>query len=120
LPLGCYFFLDKKVTKKSRQKKASTRPAGSYAFSVLCTLQRLNRHSRHTPGPLFCHAFTRFCFGIYFDVIAFIVFPVSRTVSGEIGQNNGGLVWWQGHSNTCRSGGIAGTISGARFCRPSF
>ncbi|MGZ3971154.1 MAG: hypothetical protein ACXVJM_15145 [Mucilaginibacter sp.] len=55
-----YFWLDPKVTKKSRQKKASARPAGSYAFSVLRTLQRLNRHSRHTPGPLFCQAFTRF------------------------------------------------------------
>jgi hypothetical protein len=42
-----YFSLDRKVTKRSRQKKASTRSAGSYAFSVLRTLQRLNRHSRH-------------------------------------------------------------------------
>ncbi|WP_295794750.1 hypothetical protein [Mucilaginibacter sp.] len=37
---GCYFFLDKKVTKKSRQKKASA-------------LQG------RLPGPLFCQAFTR-------------------------------------------------------------
>jgi hypothetical protein len=47
---GCYFFLDKKVTKKSRQKKASTLPAGSYAFFVLRTLQKLNRHSRLPAG----------------------------------------------------------------------
>jgi hypothetical protein len=46
----------------SRQKNASASPAGSYAFSVLRTLQKLNRHSRHTPGPLFCQAFTRFCY----------------------------------------------------------
>jgi len=26
---GCYFLLDQKVTKKSRQKKASARPAAS-------------------------------------------------------------------------------------------
>ena len=56
---GCYFWLDPKVTKRSRQKKASTLPAGSYAFSALRALQRLNRHSRHTPGPLFCQAFAR-------------------------------------------------------------
>ena len=41
---------------RSRQKKASGRPAGSYAFFVLRTLQKLNRHSRHTPDPLFCQA----------------------------------------------------------------
>jgi len=47
----------------SRQKKASARPAGSYAFSVLRTLQKLTRHSCHTPGALFCQAFTRFYLG---------------------------------------------------------
>jgi hypothetical protein len=50
MPLGCYFVLIQS-NQKSRQKKASTRPAGSYAFSVLRTLQRLNRHSRQLLGP---------------------------------------------------------------------
>jgi hypothetical protein len=49
---------------RSRQKKASARPAGSYAFFVLRTLQKLNRHSRYPPGPLFCQAFARFRLGI--------------------------------------------------------
>jgi hypothetical protein len=40
------------LVNKSRQKKASASPAVSYAFSVFRTLQKLKRHSRHT--PLFC------------------------------------------------------------------
>ena len=52
LPLGCYFLLIES-NQRSRQKKPSTLPAGSYAFFALRALQRLNRHSRHRwPGFL--------------------------------------------------------------------
>ena len=60
---GPSYFPLMESNQRSRQKKASARPAGSYAFVVLRTSQKLNRHSRHTPGPLFCQAFARFCSG---------------------------------------------------------
>jgi hypothetical protein len=50
---------------------------------------------------------------LFFQVLSFgedlgEAFPVSRTASGEIRQNNGGLVWLQGESKFCRSGGQVG------------
>jgi len=54
---GCYFWLDPKVTKRSRQKKASTLQA-------------------RLPGPLFCRAFTRLNHFVTASFLCFIIFPM--------------------------------------------
>jgi len=88
-----YFWLDPKVTKRSRQKKASTRPAGSLR------LFRASRIAKAKPAfpPYSRLAFlsglcplliTRYL--LYFHKRYFFSF-VSRAASAEIGQNNGGL-----------------------------
>ena len=82
---GPSYFPLMESNQRSRQKKASARPAGSYAFSVLRTLQRLNRHSRHTPGPLFCQP----CALLLPDSL---VIPFSRQ-QNSFGRNQAKL-WW--------------------------
>jgi hypothetical protein len=42
-------------------------------------------------------------------------FPVGKTVSGENGQNDGGLVRLQGHRKFCRSAGQRVNAVGKRF-----
>jgi hypothetical protein len=52
---GCYFFLDKKVTKKSSQSECflPALPVLNAFLDVrrLTHAKKLNQHSRHTPGP---------------------------------------------------------------------
>jgi len=93
-----YFWLDPKVTKRSSHSECFPRSLPVlYAFFVLRTLQRLNRHSRHTPGP---PAMTR---PLLFLIPGFCSFPDSRAASDEVRQNNGGPVLLQGKSKFCRS-----------------
>ncbi len=73
MPLKCRggfvtFCLDAKSNQKNQDKKKLQRALtvlnAVFATSLLrnsAAHKQLNRHSRHTPGPLFCRAFARFC-----------------------------------------------------------
>jgi len=74
MPLKCRggfvtFCLDAKSNQKNQDKKKLQRALtvlnAVFATSLLrnsAAHKQLNRHSRHTPGPLFCRAFTLFAF----------------------------------------------------------
>jgi len=71
-----------------------------FAVPVLRTFtshKKLNRHSRLYAGPPLLSEADAFLNRVSFEVLSFgegwvRLFPVSRTASGEIRQNDGGLV----------------------------
>jgi hypothetical protein len=68
---------------------------------VLRTLQKLNRHSRHSPGPLFCQANALFL-GSFIEPINLKFSPSAVQLRVKSGKTMVALAS-EGHSNSCRS-----------------
>ncbi|SDS41124.1 hypothetical protein SAMN05216490_1106 [Mucilaginibacter mallensis] len=88
-----YFFcLDTKETKNQDNKDASTRPADSLRFFRCSGTSYLHITQKTKPSfpPLRWPALVVRALRFFFSPL--LPLPVSRTASGEIRQNNGGLV----------------------------
>jgi hypothetical protein len=86
---------------------------------VLRTLQKLNRHSRHTPVSLFCQATALFCFEVHLEAIPFSFSPSAEQLRAKSGKNDGGPERGKGIAIVAEAQGMS-ERSRATFCSPWF